>query len=421
MHYIWTIARYDQIRRLKARETYLIGLLMPGLMMFILGLAISGSSATITIDVIDEDGSALAQQFVSVLRDEMTADNEDSQAFLLCPYTGGADQDCGLENNVADQPDRWQTTADDRLKNTDTFGVVFIEQGFGEKLRAGEPVTVTFKSSSDLSAPTLAEQTINAAVSRMGGSVAIANLTVAVAEDVFGPFEPARRADAFDRVRADVEDAWTQRPVRVEEQATKEDASLNGFNQSGPGIATMFVLMFLLNGSTMLVFERETGTLQRLLTLPIHRSRVLAGKILGNYIYGLGMFAVLIGVGAMMGSEWGADVIGIALIVLAFTLAATALGLALATVVRTSAQAQSISLLMGLTLAPLGGAWWPLEIVPDFMKIIGHISPIAWAMDAFHELMWYDGTVIDILPMIGVLLGMAAVFFVFGAWNFKYE
>jgi ABC-2 type transport system permease protein len=107
--------------------------------------------------------------------------------------------------------------------------------------------------------------------------------------------------------------------------------------------------------------------------------------------------------------------------VLTFTLAATALGLALATVVRTSAQAQGISLLMGLTLAPLGGAWWPLEIVPDFMRIIGHISPIAWAMDAFHELMWYDGTLVDILPMLGVLLGMAVVFFAWGALMFKYE
>ncbi len=71
--------------------------------------------------------------------------------------------------------------------------------------------------------------------------------------------------------------------------------------------------------------------------------------------------------------------LGIVLIVLSFTLTATALGMALATPVRTSAQAENISLLLGLTLAPLSGAWWPIEIVPHFMQVIEHISPIAWS------------------------------------------
>jgi ABC-2 type transport system permease protein len=106
---------------------------------------------------------------------------------------------------------------------------------------------------------------------------------------------------------------------------------------------------------------------------------------------------------------------------LVFTLAATALGLALATLVRTSEQAGNIALLMAMILAPIGGAWWPMEIVPDVMKTVGHISPTAWAMDAFQEMMFYDGGVIDILPMVGVLLAMAVVFFAFGVWNFEYE
>jgi len=119
--------------------------------------------------------------------------------------------------------------------------------------------------------------------------------------------------------------------------------------------------------------------------------------------------------------EWGDNVPGIALIVLAYTLTATALGVALATVARTSAQANNLTLLFGLTLSPLGGAWWPLEIVPDFMKLIGHLTPVAWGMDAFGKLMYYGGTVADIAPMLGVLLGLAALFFAFGVWRFRYE
>src|SRR5690606_41999788 len=49
------------------------------------------------------------------------------------------------------------------------------------------------------------------------------------------------------------------------------------------------------------------------------------------------------------------------------------------------------SQLLGLTFASLGGAWWPLEIVPRYMQQIGHLSPIAWAMDAFRDLLFYQG------------------------------
>ncbi|MGF2075590.1 hypothetical protein ACQUFC_18995, partial [Enterococcus casseliflavus] len=72
-------------------------------------------------------------------------------------------------------------------------------------------------------------------------------------------------------------------------------------------------------------------------------------------------------------------------------------------------------------LAPLGGAWWPLEIVPETMQTIGHISPIAWVMDGFGELIYYNGGIAEILPMVGALLLMAGVLIVFAIWRFKYE
>jgi ABC-2 type transport system permease protein len=418
MRSIITITLYDLLRSIKQRETFLFGLLMPGLMMVLLGVAMGGDadSPTIRIDVLDEDGSALSGQFVAVLQNEL----EDDPSFVICTYRTTASDDCSLDKNI--KPADWRKTADQRMKDTDTFGAIIIEVGFGDKLRAGETVGVTFKSSGDLSAPTLAEQKIDAAVSRMSGSVAIANLTVAVAEESFGAFGSADdRAAAFDTVRGDVETAWADRPIRVVSEATQEEVPRLGFNQSGPGITIMFVLIFMLNASTVLVSEREMGTLQRLYTLPLRKAQIIAGKLLGQYVYGLLIFAVLVVMGVIMGVEWGGNVPGIVLVMLVFTLTSTALGLALATVVRTSEQANNISMLMVMTLAPLGGAWWPMEIVPDFMKTIGHLSPVAWGMDAFQEMMFYGGGVIDILPMLGVLLLMALIFFGFGVFNFKYE
>ncbi|MFN2273404.1 MAG: ABC transporter permease, partial [Anaerolineales bacterium] len=84
-------------------------------------------------------------------------------------------------------------------------------------------------------------------------------------------------------------------------------------------------------------------------------------------------------------------------------------------------QASGFALLLSLILAPLGGAWWPLHIVPRFMQVIGHISPIAWSMDAFTNLIFEGGGVGSILLPVGVLLAIAVVAFALAVRFFRYE
>jgi ABC-2 type transport system permease protein len=57
----------------------------------------------------------------------------------------------------------------------------------------------------------------------------------------------------------------------------------------------------------------------------------------------------------------------------------------------------------------LGGCMWPLSIVPRAMQIAGHVAPHAWAMDAWQELVYDKANVIDILPNLLVIGGMALV------------
>ncbi len=419
MRAVWTIAQYHLVLMFKDRATFLIGLLMPALMIVLLGVALGGEGGrTIRVDVLDEDASALSAQLVQALRAEMQAGDG---VFVLCAYREGAQEGCKLPEDIAERTETWQEVAEARLRDTDAFGALVIPAGFEEALRDGESVTLRLIASADLNAPLLIQQKVEASARQVGATVGVANAVLDVAADAFGLEMSAGRAEAFEQVRAQVDAAWAERPVRVQVQSNQGEGIPSGFNQSGPGTAIMFVLIFLLNTSTLLVSEREQGTLQRLYTLPHRRGTILGGKLLGQYLYGVLQFTVLILFGAAVGVEWGDNVVGIALIVLSFTLTATALGTALATVVRTSAQAENLSLLLGLTLAPLGGAWWPLEIVPRFMQVIGHLSPIAWGMDAFGELMFRGGGVAEIATELGVLVGMAVVFFALGVWRFRYE
>src|SRR5690606_2572942 len=99
----------------------------------------------------------------------------------------------------------------------------------------------------------------------------------------------------------------------------------------------------------------------------------------------------------------------------------TALAFLLATVVKTDMQASGMVTFFSLTTAPLGGAWWPLEIVPAFMQTLAFITPIGWVMDGFAELVFYNGTLADVLLNIAVLCAATVVLFVLAVMRFKYE
>jgi ABC-2 type transport system permease protein len=106
---------------------------------------------------------------------------------------------------------------------------------------------------------------------------------------------------------------------------------------------------------------------------------------------------------------------------LAFVLATTSLAFAIATRLKTEAQAGSVSLLLSFTLAPLGGAWWPLDITPQPMQVLGYITPVAWVMDGFQDVIFFGGGITDILPEVAVLLVFTAIFFTIGILGFQYE
>jgi len=49
------------------------------------------------------------------------------------------------------------------------------------------------------------------------------------------------------------------------------------------------------------------------------------------------------------------------------------------------------------------------------------VLPTTWAMQGMLDLVLRGGTLVNILPEAGVLLGFAAIFFTIGVWRFKYE
>ncbi|MEV4082945.1 ABC transporter permease, partial [Nonomuraea fuscirosea] len=78
-----------------------------------------------------------------------------------------------------------------------------------------------------------------------------------------------------------------------------------------------------------------------------------------------------------------------------------------------------LGLLLGLGLGAIGGAMVPLDLLPATMRQVAHLTPHAWAMDGFAELLGRNGTIAAILPQLGVLAGYAAALFALGTWRLR--
>lgn len=412
------IARLHIQLTLKDRSALVTLLLVPIILMTLIGFAIGNDIASVTLrlDVWDADQSTFSQEFIQ----ELQRTSQATDTLVLCVY-GAKDipDKCNLNAS-----DRFEDKGETRLTDRITSAALVIPSGFGSLIESGQPAQIEFRSDNQLNTQTVSQTAVTEALDRYIGSLSIATIGTQIGAEQFSAYDTdAQRLVAFDTLRQAAK-ITLQTPAAIvnRESTDEEDVVGLGASQSVPGMGSMFVLFGLLSLAQTLVDERKLGTLQRLFTIPTPRFYIVLGKILGAFFFGLLQFAIFVMYGwLVLKVEWGQDYLALALLISAFCLAGTALGFALATLVKTSDQASGLATMIGLILAPLGGAWWPLEIVPPFMRTIGHISPIAWAMDGFTELIHYNGGLVDILPMLGALMLTTAILMAFATWRFRYE
>ncbi|WP_203362846.1 ABC transporter permease [Bacillus sp. REN10] len=93
----------------------------------------------------------------------------------------------------------------------------------------------------------------------------------------------------------------------------------------------------------------------------------------------------------------------------------------IASLVQTVEQQSAIGTLVIVSIFILGGVYWPLSLVPDFMQNIAQFIPQTWAMKGYTELIINEASISDIALPIVVLLRFAAVFLAVGVGRVRYE
>ena len=188
-----------------------------------------------------------------------------------------------------------------------------------------------------------------------------------------------------------------------------------------PGFAVYFVF-FMANGvAATLLTERQEGTLRRMLTTPVSRAQVLVGKLLARGVMGMVQTLLLFIVGHFWLKLSLESPFGLFLTAFATIFCATGLGLLIATMGKTMEQIQGMTTMVLLLLGFLSGTLVPRQLLPEAMQKLSRITPHAWALDAYQDLILRHRPLLATLPNIGVVMLFGVVFFGLALARFRFE
>jgi ABC-2 type transport system permease protein len=301
----------------------------------------------------------------------------------------------------------------------DLAAVIRVPEGYSAAIFADQPASLQVIADQTTAGGRTAVTALDTVTGKLLGAVESAHLSVEVNQD------STRLQTAFQQAIA----AWKEPPLTVRvEQATGSAARNNlagkitGFTQSSAGMMVQFAIFGLINSAMLLVLERKTRCLQRLLTTPVRRAQIIGGHILAIFAIVFCQELILVTLGQFVfGVDYLREPAAILLMMVVLALWAASLGLLIGALARKEDQVIVLCLVAMFIFSALGGAWFPLDVAGKAFATIGHTLPTAWAMDGFQNIVMRGLGFTSVLMPAGILLAYMLSFFGLALWRFKFE
>jgi ABC-2 type transport system permease protein len=389
---ILDIALKDLLQLSRDFKTFMFLLLMPILFTFLFGYAFGGfgggdSDSRLPVGYISQDDHWITDELHDLL-DGSEVIRLDENIFLSAS---------DLEQLVADG---------------DLAAAIIVPDGYGRAMLKGKNARLIVIADPGTQAWT----TIQAELLALAGRLDSAVRTATIIEEIDSERMP------FDYAFKKSLSAWDEPPIAITETTSlavkKTDNQAAALAHTAPGMMLQFAIAGLLTAAQVIVTERKSRTLQRLLTTATRRVHIVFGHYLAIFLLIFTQFLILITF-AQLALKVNYLRVPAATLLVAFSaaLCISALGLLIGILARSEEQAIIFSLIPMFVFAGLGGAWVPLEVTGKTFQAIGHLTPVAWAMDGFENILARGlGFESVLLPSVA-LVGYAVLFFSLAAWR----
>lgn len=389
---ILDIAFKDLMQLLRDFKTFMFLLLMPIVFTFLFGYAFGGfsggsSDSRLPVGYISQDDHWITDSLHDLL-DKSEVIRLDENIF-----TSAED----LEKLVADG---------------DLAAAILVPNGYGRALLKDKTARLIVIADTGGQAWTTVEAELLSLCSRLDSAVRTATIIEQIDPERM-PFDYA-----FEQSIA----AWNDPPIAIKETMSEAVEKINdegrALAHTAPGMMLQFAIAGLLTAAQIIVTERKSRTLQRLLTTATQRIHIVVGHYLAIFLLIFTQFMILIAFGQFfLKVEYLRVPEATLLVAFSAALCISALGLLIGIFARSEEQAVIFSLIPMFIFSGLGGAWVPLEVTGETFRAIGHLSPVAWGMDGFENIVSRGLGFESVLVPAAALAGYAVLFFVLAVWR----
>jgi ABC-type multidrug transport system permease subunit len=203
-----------------------------------------------------------------------------------------------------------------------------------------------------------------------------------------------------------------------------EDKSLKAIQYITPGLlGWALAAAGMFGASTTLVTWRTKGILRRLRLSPVPIRTVFTARVAVSLGVALVQTALFIGVatlpffGLKLAHYWWMAIPMVLCGVLAFL----AIGMLIGAWAKTQEAAQSVTQMVVLPMAFLGGSFFPIDQAPRWLRVVTEIFPLRHLNDGMLKVMARGAGPASVLPQMGVLLGFALVAATIAVRVFRWE
>jgi ABC-2 type transport system permease protein len=388
---IFDIAAKDLTQILRDRKTFMFLLLMPILFTIFFALAFSGSAkgpgdSRLPVGYLDLDKGTYSQPLKELLTGSTVI-------------------------RLDEDPARSETDLNQLVSDEKLAAALVVPAGYSQSVQDGMPLKLAFIADPSNITTSTIEGEVMAATSRLMNAVRTAQIIGQTTSGFTTAFEQALAA-------------WQNPPVQVASTSSAaievKDAQVISATHTSPGMMLQFAIAGLITAATVIVSERKTRSLQRLLTTATSRVHILLGHYLAIFTLIFGQFVLLITFGQIF---LQVNYLRIPLATLLVAVAAAAcissMGLLIGVFAKSEEQTLIFVMIPMFVLSGLGGAWMPLEFTGAAFQSIGHVSPVAWAMDGFKNIVARGLNFNSVLLPVAALAGYALFFFIVAAWRFQ--
>lgn len=181
--------------------------------------------------------------------------------------------------------------------------------------------------------------------------------------------------------------------------------------QSLFGFTLFFVIYTIAYNVFYILVEKQDGVWDRIILSPVKKWEMYVANLIYSFLTGYLQVAIVFLVFRYwIGVDFNGNFVGSLILIIPYVFAIVAMSILITGLVKTVQQFNAVIPIIAVSMAMIGGAYWPLEVVESkFMLALSKFDPITYGMEALNGIVVYEYSLGEVLYPISILLLMGVV------------